>query len=111
MTKVVGLALAATGCVLLLLGTFVPYVSYGSSSEGYDAVFDLDHGGNTWPYALSALVAVASVPVAAVVFRRRVAHFGAFLMGVGLVTCLDFLGAYVIAPTTYQGDFFEGADL
>jgi len=111
MTKVAPLALAATGCLLLLLGTFVPYVSYGSGSEGYDAVFDLDHGGNTWPYALSALVAVASVPVAAVAFRRRGAQFGAFLMGVGLVTFLDFLGAYVIAPTTYQSDFFEGADL
>ena len=90
--------LAAAGCVFLLLGTFLPYVRY-SGGEDY-AVFDVDHLGTTWAGGLSYLIAVAAVPFVWILAFRRPRVLGAFLVGVGLVVTFDFIGAFVIAPTT-----------
>jgi hypothetical protein len=43
------------------------------------------------------------VAVAAGVCRSRRRLFGAFSIGVGTVAFLDFLGVFVIGPTTYEG--------
>jgi hypothetical protein len=94
--------LAGAGCALLLLGTFLPYVDYGGAGGDF-AVFDVDHLDVTWAGGLSYLVAAGTVVVAAAVCRSRLKLFGAFSIGVGIVAFLDFLGAFVIAPTTYEG--------
>jgi hypothetical protein len=101
--------LTGAGCVLLLLGTFLPYVDYSDAAGDDYAVFDVDHLGTTWSSGLPYLVAVGALVLAAVACRRRPRLLGAFAIGIGLVVFFDFLGAFVIGPTTFAGSVSLGA--
>lgn len=78
----------------MLVSVFIPY------QEGITII----GGGDTWAYALAFLVTGASVLVVTLAFPERPELVGGFLLGAGTVALVDLLGAYVIGPTTFDGD-------
>jgi hypothetical protein len=108
---ITGAALWAAGRALVLVGVLLPY-SKDLSDGGADlSILDFSHVDTTWAFALSFLAAAAAVPLVATLGRRNPSLVGGFVCGVGLVVFLDFLGAYVIGPSTYGSEGYDALKL
>jgi hypothetical protein len=108
---ITGAALWLVGCALVLAGVLLPY-SKDLSDGGDDlSILDFSHVDTTWAFALSFLAAAAAVPLVAILGRQNPSLAGGFLWGAGLVVFLDFLGAYMIGPSTYGSEGFDALKL